>query len=219
MSWQKSLTNLFHTWRAEASSLTQRRLLTRPQDTHTTHRYEVGLSRSVFQGVISLTSQLLGIMEFDWWRSSRPLAPWMTLYTVSLGHSEMPRHFCYSFCFLPVFSGTTAWSMKHTSVTFFLLSKQNKTKKKSRLMTVSLLGKWVEKGGREWCLWIQFVPVCRCLSVPGRVFPALTVDLTPHWCTMCIQVKFSDTFLSGIFNKWDLFVWHFCAPLELSVAF
>lgn len=135
MSWQKSLTNLFHTWRAEASSLTQRRLLTRPQDTHTTHRYEVGLSRSVFQGVISLTSQLLGIMEFDWWRSSRPLAPWMTLYTVSLGHSEMPRHFCYSFCFLPVFSGTTAWSMKHTSVTFFLLSKQNKTKKN--------LGSWL----------------------------------------------------------------------------
>lgn len=156
------------------------------------------------EGVFSLTSASLELWDWDWW-SSRPLAPFITLHTVSLGHSEMPRHFSYCFCFLPVFSGTTAWSKKHTSVKF-LSKKEKEWKKKSWLMTVSLLGQWVEKGRRGWYLWIQLVPVCHCLSVPGQVFPALTFDLTPHWCTMCIQVKFSDTFLSGILiADWDLF--------------
>lgn len=69
------------------------------------------------------------------------------------------------------------------------MSKKKKKEIKSRLLTVSFLGQRVEKGGRGLYLWIQLVPVCSCLGVPGHVFPALTVDLTPHWCTMCIQVK------------------------------
>lgn len=64
MSWQKSLTNLFHTWRAEASNPTRHPLLTHPQDIHTTLRYETTLPWGAVQPDISLLGiKGLGLME------------------------------------------------------------------------------------------------------------------------------------------------------------
>lgn len=99
---------------------------------------------------------------------------------------------------------------------FFFCQRKKKKEIKSRLLTVSFLGQRVEKRGRGRYLWIQLVPVCRCLGVPGHVFPALTVDLTPHWCTVCIQVKsFSGTLVTDRdFALHVLWIWHFCAPRQ-----
>lgn len=216
MSWQKSPTNLFRTWRAEASNPTQHPLLTHPQDTHTTLRFEATFPWGGVQPDISL----LEIWDWDWW-SSRPLAPCRTLYMVSLGHSEMPRHFYYCFCFLPVFF----WDNSMIKEAHFKSRFCQKGKKKNPgswlfLFWSSELRQKEEDNicGFNSCL---YVVVSVYLDKYSLLWPLTLLHIGVLYA---FRWSFLILFRSAILTRLMRLVrvhliWHFCAPFGLSVAF